>query len=84
MKTNDIKKGTRIQLHNGWYGTMMCNGRGNKRLVEVEGFVTETGYMFVWDIKYIVDHNIVGRPEYVPITLTDTQVTAKQNVEMFI
>lgn len=89
MKTNDIKKGTRIQLHNGWYGTMMDNARGNICLIEVEGFVTETGSMYVWDIAYVVDHaaaeyGIVGKQEYVPITLTEAQVTAKQNVEMIL
>ena len=33
MKTNDIKKGMVVKLHNGWYGIMADNMRGNTRLV---------------------------------------------------
>ena len=93
MKTNQIKKGTRIQLNNGWYGTMMDNARGNRRLVEVEGFATETGSIYAWDIAYVVDHVLgrTGRYSFVhnnavhtSITLTEAQVIAKQNVEMIL
>ena len=38
MKTNDIKKGMRVKLANGWEGTMADNMRGSTRVVEVEGF----------------------------------------------
>lgn len=50
MKTNDIKKGMRIQLRNGWMGTVMDNGRGNTRMVEVEGDYTEIGSVYSHDI----------------------------------
>lgn len=50
MKTNDIKKGTRIQLRNGWQGTMKDNAKGNTRMAEVEGFVTEIGSVYSHDI----------------------------------
>ena len=50
MKTNDIKKGTRIQLFNGWYGTMMDNARGNIRIVDVEGIYREVGSVYSHDI----------------------------------
>ena len=40
MRTNDIKKGTRIKLHNGWFGTMMDNKKGNVRMAEVQGIYT--------------------------------------------
>ena len=50
MKTNDIKKGTRIRLRNGWYGTMMDNMRGNTRVVDVEGYERETGSVYSHDI----------------------------------
>ena len=46
MKTNDIKKGMRIQLNHGWFGTMMDNRKGNIRCVEVEGFFTEIGSVY--------------------------------------
>jgi hypothetical protein len=50
MKTNDIKKGMRIKLANGWYGTMMDNKRGNIRLAEVEGIHKEIGSIYAHDI----------------------------------
>jgi hypothetical protein len=50
MKTADIKKGMRVRMDNGWYGTMKDNMRGTTRVVEVEGFYTETGSVYSHDI----------------------------------
>ena len=50
VKTNDIKKGWRIRLANGWYGTMKDNMRGDRRMAEVEGFFTEIGSVYSHDI----------------------------------
>jgi hypothetical protein len=50
VKTNDIKKGIRVRLHNGWYGTMADNARGNTRMVDVEGYYRETGSVYAHDI----------------------------------
>lgn len=50
MKTNDLKKGTRIELANLWQGTLKDNKKGNIRLAEVEGFYTETGSVYSHDI----------------------------------
>jgi len=50
MLTKDIKKGMRMRLDNGWYATMMDNGRGTTRIAEVEGFYTETGSIYTYDI----------------------------------
>lgn len=50
MKTNEIKKGMRILLRNGWEGTMMDNMRGTTRVAEVEGYYTETGSVYSFDI----------------------------------
>lgn len=50
MKTNDIKKGMRIKLANGWYATMLDNKRGNIRLAEVEGIYKEIGSIYAHDI----------------------------------
>jgi hypothetical protein len=50
IKTNDLKKGTRVQLRNGWFATMADNARGNTRLASVEGYVTETGSIYAHDI----------------------------------
>ena len=51
VKTNDLKKGARIQLNNGWFGTMADNARGNTRMATVEGIYTETGSVYAHDIK---------------------------------
>jgi hypothetical protein len=50
MLTNDLKKGARVQLRNGWYATVMDNGRGNTRVCEVEGMYTEIGSVYAHDI----------------------------------
>lgn len=50
MLTNEIRKGDRILLRNGWYGTMKDNARGQTRIAEVEGFYTETGSVYAHDI----------------------------------
>lgn len=55
MKTNDLKKGMRVQLNNGWYGTVADNAKGNIRDVRVEGYETETGSVYSHDIMYYVD-----------------------------
>jgi hypothetical protein len=66
MKTNDIKSGHKIQLANGWNGTMKDNARGNIRLAEVEGFVTELGSVYAHDISLVhIEGNWV-RVEHTP------------------
>jgi hypothetical protein len=54
MKTNDIKKGTRFRLRNGWLATMADNRKGNIRLAEVEGDFTETGSVYAHDIVSVL------------------------------
>jgi len=49
-KTNDIKKGARVQLANGWYATMADNRKGDVRVATVEGVFTETGSIYAHDI----------------------------------
>lgn len=50
MKTSEIKKGMRILLRNGWQGTMKDNMRGVSRMAEIEGFYTEIGSVYSFDI----------------------------------
>lgn len=54
MFTNELKKGTRVQLRNGWKATIMDNGRGNTRICEVEGFCTEMGSVYSHDIVQVL------------------------------
>jgi hypothetical protein len=71
VKTNDIKRGWRVQLLNGWYGTMKDNARGNTRIVEVEGIYTETGSVYAHDIALAFDPatGTSHRIEYTPAQL---------------
>jgi hypothetical protein len=74
MKTNDIKKGYRVKLDNGWMGTMMDNARGNTRMVEVEGFYTETGSVYAHDIKWAKAPSDNG---FTKVEHTDKQLALK-------
>lgn len=73
MKTNDLKKGDVVWLKNGWRATIADNMKGNTRMATVEGFFTETGSIYVWDIS----HTESGEP----IELTDRQIKAMNNVK---
>lgn len=53
VKTNDLKKGARVKLRNGWWATLTNNKRGNVREARVEGHVTETGDVYAHDIMYV-------------------------------
>lgn len=66
MKTNDLKKGARILLANGWYATIADNMRGNIRMATVEGIVTETGSVYSHDIVRAI--NAAGEWENVQHT----------------
>lgn len=55
MKTNELKKNTKVQLRNGWKATLLDNKKGNVRDALVEGFCTEAGSIYT--------HNIVARFE---------------------
>ena len=72
VKTNDLKKGARIRLRNGWYGTIYDNMKGNTRLAEVEGFCTEIGSVYSHDIMSA----FVGG-EWRPITHTKKQLQCR-------
>lgn len=52
IASNDVKKGARILLSNGWFGTMMDNRRGTIRLAEVEGYCTDIGSVYAHDIAW--------------------------------
>lgn len=50
VKTNDLKKGVRVQLRNGWYATLADNAKGNIRMADVEGICREIGSVYSHDI----------------------------------
>ena len=69
MLTNELKKGDRVQLWNGWYATIEDNQRGNTRMATVEGLYTETGSVYAWDIRRSATHD------------EDIELTPKQTVD---
>ena len=55
MRMDDIKKGRRVQLRNGWEGTMVDSRKGDTRRVEVEGDYREIGSVYAHDIACVMD-----------------------------
>lgn len=53
MFANDMKKGMRVLLRNGWFGTMSDNAKGLTRIVDVEGFEREMGSVYTFDIAKV-------------------------------
>jgi hypothetical protein len=80
MKTNDIKKGTLIQLRNGWYATMFDNMRGNTRMAQVEGHFTEIGSVYSHDIAKVLVA-IGDQVEWQDVEHTPAQIKLRQTVE---
>ena len=78
MKTNDIKKGDRIRLRNGWYGTMMDNARTNTRVVDVEGLCRETGSVYAHDIVSVQIANEYGDTVWVTVEHTPSQLKVQE------
>ena len=74
MKTNDLKKGDRVQLRNGWYATVKDNLKGNTRCLEVEGFTTEMGSVYAHDI--VLKINASGINESIEYTNAQNKLRA--------
>jgi len=55
MLTKDLKKGTMVQLRNGWKAKTMGSARNSTTVCEVYGFVTECGSVYTHDIVGYVD-----------------------------
>lgn len=79
MKTNDLKKGDRVQLRNGWYATIEDNKKGNTRLATVEGIYTEMGSVYSHDIVRKI--NADGTSTL--LEYTDAQVKLRRMVAAF-
>lgn len=88
ITTNDLKKGTRIKLANGWYGTLMDNRKGNTRLAEVEGVSNDIGSVYGHDIVQArVQTDFMangGGFEWMAVTHTPQQIAARKlNADFF-
>ena len=74
MKTNDLKKGSKILLCNGWTGTLEDNKKGNARLARVKGeFFTDLGSVYGHDIIAFDDNGKWNKS----IELTTAQLKAQ-------
>ena len=73
-KTNDIKKGTRLKLRNGWEADMYDNAKGNTRVVTVHGFCTDTASVYSHDIVAYKDEN----GEWQEVEHTPAQIKCKK------
>ena len=75
MKTNDLKRGSRVMLRNGWEADIMDNMKGQTRMARVYGNYTEMGSVYSHDIKYVK----IGE-DWFPIEHTDTQLKLKEQL----
>jgi len=70
MKTNDLKKGARVMLSNGWEADIWDNCKGVTRVALVYGFETEAGSVYSHDIAYFrADNGTWGKVEHTPAQL---------------
>lgn len=53
ITTNDLKKGDKVLLRNGWKATIEDNLKGNTRMCTVYGDVTEMGSVYSHDMIYL-------------------------------
>lgn len=75
MKTNEIKKGMRIKLANGWEADMADNARGNTRMAKVYGLYTEIGSVYSHDIAYVKVGTDWVRVEHTPAQVKMRRMT---------
>lgn len=73
MKTNDLKKGDRVKLRNGYGAIIEDNKKGNIRLAKVFGAYTEIGSVYAWDII-----SVIKEEKVIDIELTESQVKARK------
>ena len=73
MLANNLRKGWRVQLHDGTMATIADNKRGMIRTALVEGYVTELGAIYAKDIRRAWDpaHTINGNG--IPVELSPAQ-----------
>jgi hypothetical protein len=75
MLTNELKKGTRIKLRNGWEADLWDNKKGNTRVANVYGFCTEAGSVYSHDIVAYKDKDGNWKND---IEYTESQLKCKK------
>ncbi len=76
MTTNELRKGARVHLRNGWQADVADNARGNIRMCKVYGFETEIGSVYAHDIMYVE----LGDGCLLPIAHTRAQLKLRQSL----
>lgn len=76
MLINDVKKGMRVQMANGWFGTMYDNRKGTIRQVDVEGDFRETGSVYAHDIKKVKVNGV-----WEDVELSPAQLKASKEIQ---
>jgi hypothetical protein len=76
ITTNELKKGTRVKLSNGWKATLEDSKRSNIRLATVEGIFTEIGSIYAHDINLA----ILPNGEIAKVQLTPQQINFKKSL----
>ena len=71
IKANDLKKGDRVRLNNGWFATIEDNKKGAIRMATVEGFETEMGSIYAADIQFFMKDLGDGMTELLNVTVPD-------------
>lgn len=54
INVNDLKKGSKVILRNGWNATVEDNKKGSTRMCTVEGLCTEMGSVYATDIQFAI------------------------------
>ena len=65
VSINDVKKGMRVRLENGWEAEMMDSKRTSIRLARVFGDFEEVGSIYAHDIWEVLQDG-----EWLPVLLT--------------
>lgn len=55
MFTNDLKKGDKVRLRNGWNARIEDNKKGTTRMCTTYGFATEMGSVYSHNIVMVYD-----------------------------
>jgi len=77
MKTKDIKKGTKVQLRNGFKAVTMECARKSTTCCEVDGYVKECGSVYTSDIVGYWD---AENNYHTDIEYSDSQIKTKKYV----
>lgn len=80
MNTNDLKRGQRIQLANGWLGDMADNAKGDTRMVRVYGHFDDIGSVYSHDIVK-AKASMDVESEWVIVTHTPKQEKLRERIK---